>query len=212
MRRLVVASLAVLAACGDPAVDGTYEGEPRLELDGLVCAVGNMDATTALGVAWTVLGDDGRAIDVVPGEAQPIDAGLLPAEFRVSLFELPPIDVATAIVGDDGVVANVAVGVPILFDDLDGDGAWQVAEPVLGASRGQVILYGGASEAGSDAALELEGIPNGYALGKARCADDALTGFALVSPTTRFDVWLFDGAVEHNPLEGHAPVTCLNPF
>jgi hypothetical protein len=184
--RTVLGAVVLVGACGDPAVDGSYEGEARFELDGLVCAIGEMHSpTTAIGVMWTTLAADATRADTLAGEAQTIDTRALPADFHVSLF-----------------------------DDLDGDGTLAPdREPVLGVARGQFVMHTELAPAGiaADVALAAERVPSGWSVGKAICDAEALVGLEVLPSNTRFDVWLFDGVIV-NPLESLAPKTCLMPF
>jgi hypothetical protein len=201
--------------CGDPAVDGAYEGEARFEVNGLVCAIGEMrSSTTAMGIAWTTLAPDATRLATLSGEAAPIDAAALPASFELPLFETPPAGTSTAIRTFGGAF-DVAIGIPVLFEDLDGDGVLaQDTEPVLGMSRGQLVLYAAPVERGdvTEVPLEVDALPSGWSVAKALCDDtEQLTGLSLLPSATRFDVWLLDGIID-NPLEMLAPKTCLLPF
>ncbi len=205
----------LLVGCGDPAVDGAYEGQARFELGGLVCAIGNMDSpSTAMGIVWTTLAADATPLARIAGEAQGIDASVLPADFQLSLFDLPPGAATTRLRTDAGVV-DLAIGIPVLFDDLDADGTFALSrEPVLGVSRGQVILHRGSPAAidATEVTLALDSLRSEWAIGKAVCDDVVgLTGFDLQPVNTGFDVWLFQGVIV-NPLETLAPKTCLMPF
>jgi hypothetical protein len=212
--RTVLGAVVLVGACGDPAVDGSYEGEARFELDGLVCAIGEMHSpTTAIGVMWTTLAADATRADTLAGEAQTIDTRALPADFHVSLFDAPPGGFSTAIHSEIGVL-DIAIGIPILFDDLDGDGTLAPdREPVLGVARGQFVMHTELAPAGiaADVALAAERVPSGWSVGKAICDAEALVGLEVLPSNTRFDVWLFDGVIV-NPLESLAPKTCLMPF
>jgi hypothetical protein len=212
--RAVLGAVILIGACGDPAVDGSYEGEARFELDGLVCAIGKMPSpTTAIGVMWTTIGADASRSGTRAGEAQTIDTRALPADFHVSLFDTPPAGFSTAIESERGVL-DVAIGIPYLFDDLDGDGTLEPQrEPVLGVARGQFVLHSTLAlpSATTDVPLAVEGAPDGWGVGKAICDTEALIGLEVLPSDTRFDVWLFDGVID-NPLESLAPKTCLMPF
>lgn len=213
--RAVLGAVLLAGACGDPAVDGTYEGEARFELNGLVCAIGEMHSpTTSIGVIWTTLANDGTRLDTLTGETHAIDTRALPADFSMSLFDAPPGGFSTAIHSEIGVL-DIAIGIPILFDDLDGDGEFaSESEPVLGASRGQFLLNTELAPAGvtSDVALSAVRIPSGWSIGQAVCDEQqGLVGLEVLPADTRFDVWLFAGVID-NPLESLAPKTCLMPL
>lgn len=206
----------LLAACGDPAVDGAYEGQAQYELNGLVCATGTMDhAATAMGIAWTTLAPDATRLATISGESAAIDASALPAKFELPLFDAPPAGVTSAIRTSDGLF-DVAIGIPVMFADLDGDGVLaQGTEPVLGVSRGDLVLYAAPTPLAGSAvvALSVEGLSRGWSFGRTVC-DDAqrLTGLTLQEPGTRYDVWLLGGVSTGNMLETAAPKTCLLPF
>lgn len=203
---------ALLVGCGDPAVDGSYEGEALLQVRGLLCAFGEMDVPTAsVGIMWTTLNADGTLQSSTPGEAQLIDARELPADFRVGLHEHPPAGAVTRI-GGNGLVAELAIGIPVLFDDADLDGELQLSERVLGVGRGHVVTHTGNLAPGSDAvALAVGDLPAGFSLAQTVCDADRVIGFDPLPLSTRIDVWLFDGIAD-NPIEGLAPTTCLAPF
>jgi len=216
MRGLGALLAAALIAGCDPAVDGTYEGEARFEVNGLVCAIGSTDSTTtAVGIAWTTLAPDATRLDTVGGEANFVDASAMPASFRMPLYGRPPAGATSRIRTVDGLF-DVAIGIPVLFEDYDDDGALERdVEPVLGVGRGQFVLYTQPAVSGDDVVeVPLEAaIRPGWSAGKAIC-DEALglMGLELQPPDARFDVWLYEGAVAHNPLEQLAPQTCLLPF
>jgi len=213
--RGVILATALIVGCADPAVDGAYEGQARFELDGLVCAIGRLDAsTTAIGIAWMTLAPDATRLDTVGGEAHLVDAIALPADFHVPLFDAPPAGVTTPIRTVDGLF-DVAIGVPVLFDDLDGDGTLaRDVESVLGVGRGHLVLYSQPAASADVIAvpLEVEAMPTGWSVSKVIC-DDALrlTGLEVVPSSSRFDVWLNPGVID-NVVEGLAPATCLLPF
>jgi hypothetical protein len=208
--RLGLCAVATLAACGDPAVDGTYEGKAELEMHGLICAIGKMDSsTTALGVAWTTLAPDATRLHTLPGETDSVDARKLPANFDMPLYDKPPAGAVTTIGGYD-----VSIGIPFMFDDLDGDGVFsEETEPLLGVSRGQVVLYSSVATSDGGVPLELTAPPLGWSVGKLVCDDSGtqLVGVDLVATDSRFDVWLYDGVIV-NPLGTLAPKTCLYPY
>ncbi len=213
--RAAVGTALLMAACGDPAVDGAYEGQARFEVNGLVCAIGAMDSsTTAMGIAWTTLAPDATRSATIPGEAQPLDAHALPADFALSLFDVPPAGTTSAIRTFGGLY-DVAIGIPVMFDDVDGDGTLaQGSEPVLGVARGQLVLYSERAvvDGRPEIPLAVNDLPTGWSVAKAVCDDDQLlTGLSLLPAATRFDVWLLDGIID-NPLEMLAPKTCLLPF
>jgi hypothetical protein len=213
MRAALLGTVVLIAACGDPAVDGSYEGEARFEVDGLVCAIGKMHSpTTAIGIMWTTLSADATRLDTRAGEAQIVDASALPADFHLNLFDTPPAGFSTAIESDVGLL-NLAIGIPFLFDDVDGDGTLAASEPVFGVARGQFVLHTdfAPTTATTDVPLAIEGAPAGWSVGKVMCDAGTLIGLEVLPSDTRFDVWLFDGVID-NPLESLAPKTCLLPF
>lgn len=212
MRGSYIVIACALGACvGDPAVDVSYEGEALHEMKGLVCAVGRLDSpTTKLGVAWTTLSPS-AASSLVTGETQAIDARDLPADFRMPLFVEPPANMSTTMRLGDALVP-VDVGLPIMFDDLDGDGIWAGdAEPLLGAARGQVLLHAGTATQVGDSGLALSALSEGYSVANASCANGGLTGFDVIAPDTRIEIWLLEGVIP-SPLEELAPETCFWPF
>jgi hypothetical protein len=206
----------LMAACGDPAVDGAYEGQAQYELNGLVCATGTMDhAATAMGIAWTTLAPDATRVATTSGESAAIDASALSATFELPLFDAPPAGVTSAIRTSEGLF-DVAIGIPVMFADLDGDGVLaQGTEPVLGVSRGDLVLYSTPAlhGDGSEVALSVDGLPRGWSFGRVVC-DDAqrLAALTVQAPGTRYDVWLLGGVSAGNMLETAAPKTCLLPF
>lgn len=212
MRGPAIVIACALGACvGDPAVDATYRGEALHELEGLVCAVGRLDSsTTKLGIVWTTLTAGGGSA-LATGETQSIDARDLPADFHMPLFVEPPANVATTMRLGDALVP-VDVGLPIMFDDLDGDGVWtDEHEPLLGAARGQVLLHAGAAAQVADSGLSVSQLSEGYSVANASCASGALTGFDVIPPDTRIEIWLLEGVIP-SPIEELAPETCFWPL
>lgn len=215
--RALRASLGVallLVGCGDPAVDGTYEGQASFELGGLICATGTMTtATTAMGIAWTTLAPDATRLSTVSGEGRAVNTVTLPVEFELTLFEFPP-DGATSVIRTSDGLFDVAIGIPVMFEDLDGDGVLaQGSERVLGYDREELVLYTSpARRATSEVPLSSDSLPRGWSVGTPVCDGAALTGLSVRPADTRYDVWLVAGASSDNRLEGAAPPTCLQPF
>ena len=202
IRAVAAAGVLLTAAC-DPAVDGSYHGEAQLTVHGLVCAVGEMPATEpALGIAWKRFGP---GEEILAGEIGPIDLTRLPAAFSFPLYESPPASSDTLLPGPDGEL-RASIGIPVLYDDVDGDGAFTAGEAglagpdrLLGVTRGQVVMV-------------LPGADR-YQLAEASCDGDALVGFEDRPATTAVDIWPVEGAAEGPDLTAMiAPETCLSLF
>ena len=198
---VAVAGMLLIAAC-DPAVDGSYQGESLLTMQGLVCAVGEMPATEpVLGIAWKRFGP---GEEILAGEIGPIDLARLPAAFSFPLYEAPPASSDTALPGPGE--PRGSIGIPVLVDDVDGDGVFAAGagglagpDRLLGVTRGQVVMVlPGAGET---------------QLAEARCDGDTLLGFEPRPATTAVDIWPVEGASDGPDLTAMiAPETCLSLF
>ncbi len=147
MRALIL--MLCLAACGDPAVDGTYRGEALLTLQGSIL-IDSGDATdeelnAALGTLRVALfwsrhagqETDGPAVSVV--EQQAFTRAAFPAQYALSVFQPPPE--AVVIDSPDG-TGRYAVALVLAYIDTDGDGRWSPEiDQLAGGARNAAILY-----------------------------------------------------------------------
>jgi hypothetical protein len=141
--RGVAPALAVLAlgsACGDPAVNAGFEGQPLATLDGVVCGgeVKLMPRIPRVGVLWK---KDIEKTSRPSAQSTPIEL-LSPIRFRLDLFDAPPSEMLSAYKASDRTV-QAEIGFAILFDDVDGDRVYssEGGDVLLGVAWDKVILY-----------------------------------------------------------------------
>lgn len=135
--RLLLVLLALgSCACGDALVGSGYQGEPLMVLSGQVIieeALADPLGEARVAVHWSSQGEFGyqhqQETEVVTS---------FPAQYTLALYTPPPGEVHY-----QPRHANhpMAMGVPIVYDDLDGDGAFDEGEGVIGGAQDVMVLY-----------------------------------------------------------------------
>jgi hypothetical protein len=122
MSRLFMTALAALAlvGCGDPVADGRYPGEPLFVLEGRIEGDAGTSSIRApyLGVVWfapTWEWDELRP--QVATSLVPVRDTSFPGDFRLELFDPPPVFEGETIVG-----GQMVIGTVVALDDVDGNG------------------------------------------------------------------------------------------
>lgn len=107
--------LLLLSACGDGLVDGSYRGEPYLQVSGLFRGTTG-EATVRsphLGILWTTTWPEER----LESQLTPILASPLSSTFSFEVWDLPPRSALMWLCG-----AGVAIGTLVVYDDVNEDG------------------------------------------------------------------------------------------
>jgi hypothetical protein len=108
---------ASFTACGDPLVDGRFEGDAIASMHGVICGreiVSKLHAPS-VGVIWAAIGPD---LVTAAKDTEPVLERRLPIDFELSIFDPPPSEM----MGGD------LIGIPVLVDDLDGDGSFNAGQ------------------------------------------------------------------------------------
>jgi len=138
--------VAVLAACGDPLANGEFGGDVKLSFQAIVCGEQSSEIVPInprLGVLWK--SSDGYSLNEVTPVATEIG---FPQVVEVDLFDRPPSD--------------AELGCPILFDDLDGDEAFnEKNDPILAVSWNQLIGFEAEAYRMRQGVCDEEGLPTG---------------------------------------------------
>jgi hypothetical protein len=148
MRRWIGGLFLLVSACGDPAVNASFEGNPLSTLDGVVCG-GEVKTTPRLPLVGVLWKNDVQKISRPGADATPIE-NLSPIRFQLDMFTKPPEDMLGAYKANDHAV-QAEIGFAILFDDVNSDGVYSKdADTLLGVAWDRVILYSaaGATSAG----------------------------------------------------------------
>ena len=125
---------AVLAGCGDGLVNSAYRGEPILRLEGALISIGpgapnTGDAEILVSVFWN------RSINTTPPdfiEQTSVSTAIrFPQGFELRVFE-PPLDEHFLV--DD---TRVAVGMLLLYADMDGNGSFTQGRDIVMGGNGQ---------------------------------------------------------------------------
>ncbi len=149
--RLAVATLlaTVTSACGDPLVSGDYRGEPLAIIEGDVLFVDDVSAELPsaplrVAVFWST-GDalQDESLEVVDSlQEQVVTTGSFPARYSIFLYTPPPVSLLEPLPGSEQLAA---VGMVVLYLDIDGNQRWSgqegVFEPLIGGPEEEVILY-----------------------------------------------------------------------
>ncbi len=135
---LLLATLS--AACGDPLAPGDFLGDSRMHLEGIVCGTEGKipSAQPTVGVLWKWL-DRGEAHSVLP-RVTTIPTESYPAYFATDIYDLPPVEESNVFMTADGPV-TADVGCPVMFDDVDGDGAFGAGDTIMAVAWDQLVLY-----------------------------------------------------------------------
>ncbi len=140
-RWLAIATAAGLAACGDPLADADYQGLPLMELSGQVLleeALQGVEGQVRVAVYWSSQQEE-HGIQ----HQQETEVGTsFPALYSLKLYTPPPDEVFYQ---PRHAPHAMALGVPIVYDDVDLDGAFDEGEPVLGGAQATLVLYTGES-------------------------------------------------------------------
>lgn len=170
MSRFWFCFLLPLLACGDAMVDGSYEGEPYLRVDGVFRGSVGEEIIHAprLGIMWAT--HDGRyEILGLDTRLTSIRADPLSSHFSFEVWDLPP---ASALVSACG--ARLAVGALAVYDDVNGDGKIELAtheeslrvvdpDKALGLGVFYYLLYADAPLVDCDSPLgPLPSLPPGF--------------------------------------------------
>ncbi|MBX2804307.1 MAG: hypothetical protein KTR31_41985 [Myxococcales bacterium] len=131
---------SLLGGCG-PLHEAGYPGEPLYVLEGQARSTGEMewllgpasiDVPVTVGLFWA------RA-DRSSLQQQVGLTTAFPARYELALYEPPPDD--TLLQLDWVSQGGVALGLPVLFLDDDGDGVRSDDEPLVGNAQGFHVLY-----------------------------------------------------------------------
>ncbi|MBU0552119.1 hypothetical protein KKF91_08575 [Myxococcota bacterium] len=138
----------LLWGCGDPLVDGAYLGEELLRLEGSIWVRdGGEDEEAAklptgdlrLAILWTT-GTLAETFEnpVVSMREQTVTNGLFPARYTLSIYTHPPKAALQAAEGG----GLYALGLLIIYLDIDGDGQWRPdVDERMGGGDQRAIAY-----------------------------------------------------------------------
>jgi hypothetical protein len=147
------------AGCGDPMVNGDYQGEPLLVLHGTVLAnyapeelrwpAGELRLT----IDWARWSGDGGRTGYDARDLETVTA--FPAEYWLKFYQPPPDAARFTPVWSGGVA--IAVGTPLLYIDRDADRQWDYEDdPIVGGSEDQVVVFVAGREPVRDGNLVLQ--------------------------------------------------------
>ncbi len=144
-RAVAILALMGMWGCDAALVDGTWPGDPLVELSGDVRFVASgghpgrvgeapsVEGTLRLALVWANLTTDDRAALVTGAEQQALTVAELPARYSLSLYAPPPIEASQV---------GYALGVLIAYADVDDDGVWTAdADTLVGAVPDRVLIY-----------------------------------------------------------------------
>ena len=144
MRGLLLSLAVLMVSCGQMAVDGHYRGEPLFAIRGTVSVTATRsDLSGELRVAlfWARPGSAGGApLDAVTAVEQEVGtASSFPARVALTVHERPGAElIATA----PDVQGTFALGMLLVYLDVDGDGRWDRGlEELVGAAPDAVVVY-----------------------------------------------------------------------
>ncbi|MEQ1570845.1 MAG: hypothetical protein ABMA64_34770 [Myxococcota bacterium] len=122
-----------LTGCGSLA-DAGYRGEVLLELAGQVVSDGSVSIEHEVGV--TLMWSIGGAVE----QQAVVARTTFPSRYTLEVYRPPATGGFQSPWGEEWL--DVAIGQPVLFEDLDDDGRWdQQAEPVVGGSLDRAIVW-----------------------------------------------------------------------
>jgi len=158
---LAAAALATFTGCDQTDDGSTVPTKPVAQVHGVVSWTDGAGAPASphVGMIWMGMEDS----DVMPRmatQAEPLTGGT-PAAFDLSVFSTPPADVITEVEMEDGSVLRYSIGVVFAFDDVDGDGSFEVDDrgiaapdqPFAFAARDWLLYLDGEPTAESLAAM-----------------------------------------------------------
>ena len=144
MKRLALLPLLLLTACGGPFVDGDYQGEPLLTVQGSIfLGQGQLEAARDIVRVQTALfwvnPADPELEDLQVLDQQQVQASAdLPTRYRIDVFRVPT-GIARTPIGGAG--DSYSVAAIVLFDDKDRDGTKDRNEDLIGGSGSHVVLH-----------------------------------------------------------------------
>jgi hypothetical protein len=179
---LLAFPLILATACGDPAVNSSFEGKPLTSLAGVVCG-GEVKTTPRMPLVGILWKNDVARLSKPGSDASPI-MGMTPVRFQLDLFDGAPSEMLTPYKAAGGSV-EAEIGFAILFDDVNQDGVYSNAgEPggdvLLGLAWDRVVLFSKAPDATPAARAELapyafmnpEALKEGYQVAEGICDDN----------------------------------------
>jgi hypothetical protein len=136
VRALLLSALA--ASCGDPLVDGNFAGDPLFSVQAIVVGA-NSDSVVpkhpTLGIGWKSYAETQLRLD----EITTIETQRFPAIVELELYDVPQRD--PLILPTMERIVEADVGCPVMFDDVDGDGAFTARDQLLAVSWNQLLVY-----------------------------------------------------------------------
>lgn len=182
----------VAFGCG-PLQEQGYLGEPLYLLGGQVVSTGEMewllgpasvDTPITVGLFWARSGEASvqQAVSVLTE---------FPARYQVVLHQPPPEDTLLDVAWSPD--TRVALGLPLLYLDYDGDGVRSFEEPLVGNARGIHVLFAeSAGEVGVEPApVSVE--PGFQRIGAMDAACDvsgAPVGLSAIDDVFPTDLWV----------------------
>ncbi|MFO0744532.1 MAG: hypothetical protein U1F43_02525 [Myxococcota bacterium] len=136
-----------VAACGEQAVGGDYQGEALVAIEGTLAlsGAGTSGASGELRAAlfWARPGGasaDGKLFDSVTAVEQEVGAAsTFPARYALTVHRPPPDALITTAADVTGRYATAMV---LVYLDVDGNKAWdRASEPLVGSARDTVVLF-----------------------------------------------------------------------
>ena len=159
MSRTGCFSLLGLLACGDPLAGAAYKGEELYAIAGTVSDESLVELPAdqlRVTILWA-RPDSGTA----PYEPSIEVDTTFPARYRLGLFSPPD----AASLNDAPWGGGVALGVPVLYQDTDGDGSFNDArdgDPVVGGTDQVLLIYATETVPVPDGETGLEPLAPGF--------------------------------------------------
>jgi len=136
--RLLFLGLCIaVSGCGDPLRGVEYQGTPMLTVEGQVVIMQSMidlQGEVRVALYWSSVQEHGQQHQ----QEVTIDTNF-PARYQLTLFTPPPDEV----IRENGrMPLPVAIGVPLLYEDQDGDGKFDAdSDLVLGGAHSALVIY-----------------------------------------------------------------------